>query len=98
MTQLPYPTTHEEVLELKREYKKKSAAKKIEKMHLLYGRQENPMMSCADCRHCIGRYFSKTYWKCELYGISGGSATDWNRKWPACGRFESRICAMRKAK
>jgi hypothetical protein len=91
VTQLPYPATHEEVLELKQRYKNKSVSKKIEKMHMLYGRHENALFICGDCWHCVGMEHAKTYWKCKLYGITGGPGTDWTRKWPACGKYEARI-------
>lgn len=44
--------------------------------------------TCAGCWHI--RYFTgntRTYIKCELYGVSSAESTDWRAKWPACGRF-----------
>ncbi len=33
--------------------------------------------SCKNCRNCIGfKYHDKTYYKCNLQGISHGAATD----------------------
>jgi hypothetical protein len=87
MTQLPYPETHEDVLTLKQEYTRKNAAKKIEKMHVLYGVSAGNL--CMDCKHLFCHERSRHWYKCKLYGITGGPGTDWRVKWTACGKFEA---------
>jgi hypothetical protein len=60
---------------------------KAERMRKLFG--ENPEESCIHCKHfccAIGR--RRNFYKCRLYGISGGAATDWRRFYRACGKFE----------
>lgn len=33
--------------------------------------------------------YANTYYKCRLYGVSHGAATDWRVSYVACGRFET---------
>ena len=59
----------------------------IDKMLKLYG--PGPAQAiCADCvnfsYHFAGR---NTYFKCRLYGVTSGPATDWRKRWPACGKW-----------
>lgn len=89
MSQLPYPKTHEEVLSLKEQYARESAKKKVEKMHKMYGKYPG-MNICGECKHCVGMEHARVYWKCELYGITGGPGTDWRKSWQACGKFEAK--------
>jgi hypothetical protein len=43
---------------------------------------------CGDCAHLIWQLgYSKRYFKCELSGITHGPASDWRKKWRACGAF-----------
>lgn len=62
--------------------------RKIEAMYRKYGPGPDGK-TCADCDNCV-RYSptDRHYWKCRLYGISGGESTDWRLKWPACGMFD----------
>jgi hypothetical protein len=57
-------------------------------MYRLYGPGPEGK-TCGECENCI-RYSptDRHYWKCRLYGISGGGSTDWRQKWPACGMFD----------
>ena len=82
---LLYPKTHEEAVALKKRYAK---ARGIEKMHIAYG--PHPPDHCGDCIHIRLNQHSKNYYKCELYGVSSGPATDWHLKYEACGKFERR--------
>lgn len=41
---------------------------------------------CGDCVHLLGRAYANTYFKCALYGVSNGRATDWCKTYRACGR------------
>lgn len=64
------------------------------------GKGENPMLAkgygpagkhCGDCKHLKRElYKSKTYLKCELYGHTRGSGSDFRAKWPACRKFEAK--------
>jgi hypothetical protein len=59
-------------------------------------RKQNPMVRtfgagtgiCRDCAHFIRKELGRTYFKCGLFGNTGGSATDWRATWPACARFK----------
>jgi hypothetical protein len=60
--------------------------RKIEAMYERYGKKEEH--SCPECCNFIEiTYHDKTYFKCKIYGISGGEGTDWRRKYKACGIF-----------
>ena len=62
-------------------------AKKIDKMHLLYGQVVGQL--CRDCVHLAsGNYHGTLYHKCSLYGMTHGPGTDWKLGYPACGKFE----------
>lgn len=62
-------------------------AKAVNPCVRLYGLAE-PAAKCKDCRLFIRHEMSKTYFKCELRGITHGPATDHRANWPACGRFQ----------
>lgn len=55
-------------------------------MHHEHG--ETPDRKCGDCANLVVREFTKNYYKCKLYGTTGNPATDWVKRWPACGKFE----------
>jgi hypothetical protein len=82
---LPYPDSHEEAEKMKRDFRRKQ---RTEIMHRLYG--ECVGRTCGECDHFLVKVYSKAYYKCLLFGNTGGSATDWGRKWPACGKFKER--------
>lgn len=57
---------------------------KIERMHWLYGLDKGH--TCRECSrleqvHAGGQ----TVWKCQIYGVKPGPATDWSEDWEACG-------------
>ena len=56
-------------------------AKKIEKMHKLFGVTEGK--KCKDCMHLIGG--KNEYRKCLCFGQSNASSTDWALSYDACG-------------
>lgn len=59
-------------------------AKKIDLMHLIYGSAESGQ--CKDCPHFVeGYYHDKKLMKCTVYGLTHSEATDWRKKYPACG-------------
>lgn len=58
-------------------------AKKIDAMHILYGTGEG---TCSDCQFfCEGYYHDKKLFKCSVYGMTHSEATDWRKKYLACG-------------
>ena len=59
--------------------------RKIDAMYHFYGRDPEDRL-CLECDHCfIGEYHNKFYLKCTVYGISHSPATDWRKKYHACG-------------
>jgi hypothetical protein len=60
---------------------------------------ENPMLRhgygpsgalCKDCVHLLrNEHHNQTYFKCELYKLSHGGASDFRARWPACKKFEA---------
>ena len=59
--------------------------KKIEAMYQIFGKLDGHR--CVDCCHLKGRDETNVYFKCELYGDSHSSATDWGKYWIACKMF-----------
>ena len=58
-------------------------ARKIDAMHILYGTGEG---FCDDCPFfCEGYYHDKKLFKCSVYGMTHSEATDWRKKYAACG-------------
>ena len=56
--------------------------KKNELMYSIFGRGKG---TCADCSHLRKYTANRTYYKCDVYGLSNSEATDWRLKYPACG-------------
>lgn len=62
------------------------ANRKIVAMHREYGK--DAAHRCADCSNlCIYATSSYTRYKCKAYGDSCSSATDWAKRWTACGLY-----------
>lgn len=60
--------------------------KKIELMHYYFGRIESHL--CAECDNLVCyRLNEKNVRKCVVYGRTGSNATDWAKRWTACGMF-----------
>lgn len=58
-------------------------AGKINAMYSVYGKGSG---RCGDCPHFLeGYYHDRKYFKCVAYGLSHSEATDWRKKWSACG-------------
>ena len=54
-------------------------------MHEMFGYSNN---QCANCKHLITyNWRDRNYFKCEVYGDSNSEATDWRKKYIACGLF-----------
>ena len=66
--------------------------RKIAAMHREYGK--DTAHRCADCTNfCIYATTSHTRYKCAAYGDSCSSATDWAKRWTACGLYGKPIAA-----
>lgn len=65
------------------------AFKRIGSMHRKFGVGPEGAR-CRDCVQFQARQFANTYYKCRLFGVTGGPGTDWSGRYPACGRFELR--------
>lgn len=62
------------------------ANRKIEAMYREYWKDH--AHRCADCQNlCIHATTSHTLYKCMAYGDSCSSATDWSKRWTACGLY-----------
>jgi hypothetical protein len=60
--------------------------RKLALMHKLYGIR--PERICGECcNYYSGRYRSKILRKCERYGFTHSTATDWTKFGMACGMF-----------
>ena len=61
------------------------ADRKIAAMHREYGKDD--AHKCADCTNLCVYTANKTWYKCAAYGTSSSAATDWTKKWVACGLY-----------
>lgn len=59
---------------------------RLAKMRQTYGRKDDA--KCGECANLIAFRQSRTWFKCKVYGVSSSEASDWRKKWPACGKFE----------
>lgn len=58
---------------------------KIGRMQKRFGKVND---RCKNCSHfVIWSGYAKNYFKCEVYGTSNSTATDWRKSYPACGMF-----------
>ena len=59
---------------------------KIDAMHQYFG--ELPDKRCEDCDNLIKGYCGNTFVrKCTVYGATHSAASDWRKKYTACGMF-----------
>ena len=76
--------------------------RKIEAMYREYGICDGQI--CGDCCNLSSYTQSRTWYKCEAYGVSNSEATDWAKRNMACGLFDipfdkvNRIPLMQKLK
>ena len=71
---------------LRKENKNMKYLKKNEKMRKLFGETEGKQ--CIECKHFRRWKSGKTnVRKCEMYGITLTTSTDWKGNYPACGLF-----------
>ena len=61
------------------------ANRKIDAMHREY--RTDCAHKCADCTNLCVYTANKTWYKCAAYGTSSSAATDWTKKWAACGLY-----------
>ena len=60
--------------------------RKIDEMHRRFG--ELPGKRCEDCSNLIkGRYHDMNLRKCTVYGATHSEASDWRKKYTACGMY-----------
>lgn len=62
---------------------------RIRAMYSVYGR-DLAGRCCSDCRFFLRFKQSARWSKCAKSKITGGAATDWRARWPACGLFEDK--------
>lgn len=60
--------------------------RKIDAMHMHFGVCEGKQ--CADCLFLVTKTYDRRYYKCEIYGDSNSVATDWAKRWDACGLID----------
>lgn len=59
---------------------------RLRDMHALY--RVAAGHTCGQCVHLVTYHQSSTWFKCTLTVQTASSATDWRKRWPACGAFE----------
>ena len=60
--------------------------RKIDAMHERFGML--PDLRCESCSNLIqGEYHDRHYRKCTVYGETRSEATDWRKKYVACGMY-----------
>ena len=59
------------------------ALRKIDLMHRQFGKCDGH--TCGECSNLIGSPGS--YYKCKAYGATSSEASDWAKRWLACGLF-----------
>lgn len=59
--------------------------RKIDLMHEMFG--EISGKKCGECSNLVMHRYENTYYKCRCYGLSSSEATDFRKKWTACGLF-----------
>ena len=64
--------------------------RKIDAMHILYGTGEGFCDECKFFRE--GYYHDKKLFKCSIYGLTHSVATDWRKKYVACGLKNKLSC------
>ena len=69
--------------------KRTKAITKIEAMYKHFGKKEG--FKCSGCCNLIKKEENRTYYKCKAYGCSASIATDWVKKWTACGMFDTEV-------
>jgi hypothetical protein len=66
-----------------------AAIRAHERLMQFYGAPEG--LKCRTCKFFIVKKFSKKYFKCEKFSVSGSASTDWRSHWQACGLHERKF-------
>ena len=62
------------------------ALRKIDLMYRMFGKTEGHC--CRECSNLVeGRYHDKTLRKCKVYGLTHSEASDWAKRYQACGMY-----------
>ena len=61
--------------------------RKLELMHEIFG--ECSGHRCGECSNLERFMSSRSIFKCRAYGITWSEASDWRKKWTACGLFDT---------
>lgn len=62
------------------------ALRKIDIMYQLFGKTDGHC--CRECSNLVeGRYHDKILRKCKVYGMTHSEASDWVKRYQACGMF-----------
>ena len=62
--------------------------RKLELMHRRFGKFDGHR--CGECSNLVsGRYHDKILRKCRVYGLTHSEASDWAKRWTACGAFNT---------
>lgn len=62
------------------------ALRKIDIMYQLFGKTDGHC--CRECSNLVeGRYHDKILRKCKVYGMTHSEASDWAKRYQACGMF-----------
>lgn len=62
------------------------ALRKIDLMHRLFGMCDGH--TCGECSNLVeGEYHDRVLRKCKVYGMTHSEASDWAKRWLACGLF-----------
>ena len=69
-------------------------ARKIEAMHAMYGVE--PGEKFRDCCNLASYTQSRTWYKCEAYGLGHGESTDWAKGNTACGLYNIPFANLHK--
>lgn len=66
--------------------------RKIMYMHRQFGKDSTHR--CGDCPNLrISKWGRKTRYKCAAYGVTLSAATDWAKRWTACGLYGEPLAA-----
>ena len=55
------------------------------KLLRIYGQSEGN--KCGKCIHLLEFAHDRAWFKCNLARVTRSAASDWRKKWDACGRF-----------
>jgi hypothetical protein len=58
---------------------------RLQHLHTLNGSKDGE--TCGGCRFLI-RNDQHGFFKCQKYGETASTASDWRKRWPACGLWE----------